>query len=112
MQSVWFTETLTVARAGATTDRLGKSVRDWANPESLVDTPGHLVIKGEADTPRDAVVVREAVAYLPTGTDVEHGDQIREVDDTAWEVTGVLPKKLPITNGSYVKVNLERVEHG
>jgi hypothetical protein len=102
---------LTVVHPARTTDRRGNPTRDFAsNAGERVDVVGRVVEKSQ-DESSDSTVLSKAKAYLPAGTEVVTGDRI-EHGDVTWEVSGVVNKSLPITNGAYVRVELERVTYG
>ena len=89
MLSAWFVDELTIC----------------------VDVSGRINEVAQTETPEASLVITKAVAYLPAGVDISTRDRI-EQGDVEWEVSGVTNKSLPISAGSYVRVELERVTHG
>lgn len=84
-------ETVTILRAGSTTDRYSNTVTDWT-------TPTETVISGCAFAPRtteeDRGNYRQAVIvgltmYAPPGSDITAADRVRRANDDVFEIEGM-----------------------
>lgn len=81
-------ETVTVLRAAATTDRYQNTVADWTDPVRT-DVAGCMVAprsSSEDNDGRTAMIVGLTV-YLPAGTDLQPADRL-EVRGVVYEVDG------------------------
>lgn len=81
-------ETVTVLRAGTTTDRYRNVVADWSNP-ARTEVPGCAVAPGtssEENAGRTAVIAGLTV-YLPAGADVRPADRI-EIRGVVYDIDG------------------------
>jgi hypothetical protein len=110
----WFTDTVTVLRAGTTVDRYGDTVLDWDNPtETEVEHCKVNPAAGQDDPGRlddRAGLTKRWVMSAPRHVDIRSTDRIRW-SGIDFEIEGeVLPWDSPYGGASHLLIQLVRVE--